>query len=79
MFYFSVTNVFCKGRNIKIRRDLQDVEATEGQPVTFECEISHDLVKARWYINNERVKDGDGIRWVCAKCTMILPRFLRFK
>ena len=55
---------FMQGRNIKIRRDLQDTEVTEGQPVTFECEISHDSVNSRWYLNGEQVKNGDGFRFV---------------
>uniref|UniRef100_H2YLF7 Uncharacterized protein n=1 Tax=Ciona savignyi TaxID=51511 RepID=H2YLF7_CIOSA len=51
------------GRNIKIRRDLRDVEATEGQSVTFECEISHDDVKVRWYLNGEHIKECEGFRF----------------
>lgn len=47
------------GRNIKIRRDLRDVETTEGQSATFECEISHEDVKTRWYINEQLAKEDD--------------------
>uniref|UniRef100_H2YLF8 Titin n=1 Tax=Ciona savignyi TaxID=51511 RepID=H2YLF8_CIOSA len=60
----STAQVFVEERrNIKIRRDLRDVEATEGQSVTFECEISHDDVKVRWYLNGEHIKECEGFRF----------------
>ncbi|XP_028831503.1 obscurin isoform X13 [Denticeps clupeoides] len=49
-------------RDIKIVRQLEDVEVTEKESAKFSCEVSHDDVLGQWYKGNISVKAGDNIK-----------------
>ncbi|XP_052452031.1 obscurin-like isoform X6 [Carassius gibelio] len=49
-------------RDIKIVKPLQDVEVTEKESATFDCEVSHDEVEAQWHKGDAKLKAGDNIK-----------------
>uniref|UniRef100_A0A8C1VH28 Obscurin, cytoskeletal calmodulin and titin-interacting RhoGEF b n=1 Tax=Cyprinus carpio TaxID=7962 RepID=A0A8C1VH28_CYPCA len=43
-------------------KPLQDVEVTEKESATFDCEVSHDEVEAQWHKGDAKLKAGDNIK-----------------
>ncbi|XP_041100613.1 obscurin isoform X14 [Polyodon spathula] len=49
-------------RDIKILKQLEDVEVVEKESAAFVCEISHDEVETQWFKNNVKLKPGDNVK-----------------
>ncbi|XP_076826396.1 obscurin [Brachyhypopomus gauderio] len=49
-------------RDIKITKQLQDLEVTEKESAVFVCEVSHDEVDGQWYKDEVKLKPGDNIK-----------------
>ncbi|XP_036378634.1 obscurin-like [Megalops cyprinoides] len=49
-------------QDIKIVKNLQDVEVAERENASFVCEITHDEVEGQWYKNNAKIKTGDNVK-----------------
>ncbi|MGH0174100.1 UNVERIFIED_CONTAM: hypothetical protein FKN15_071392 [Acipenser sinensis] len=49
-------------RDIKILKQLEDVEVEEKESAAFVCEISHDEVEMQWFKNNVKLKPGDNVK-----------------
>ncbi|XP_036067366.1 obscurin-like [Oryzias melastigma] len=51
-----------RARDIRILKELEDVDTMERQPVTFTCEVNQVDVDARWYHDDCRIRPGDNIK-----------------
>ncbi|KAG7488818.1 hypothetical protein MATL_G00038610 [Megalops atlanticus] len=62
--YLQIDKCTCEdpARNIKIVKNLQDVEVAERENASFMCEITHDEVEGQWYKNNAKIKAGDNVK-----------------
>ncbi|XP_056306279.1 obscurin isoform X21 [Danio aesculapii] len=49
-------------RDIKIVKQLQDVEVTEKESASFVCEVSHDEVEVQWHKGDAKLKAGENIK-----------------
>ncbi|KAF7708348.1 hypothetical protein HF521_017405 [Silurus meridionalis] len=49
-------------RDIKIIKQLQDLEVTEKESAAFVCEVSHDEVEVQWFKGDVKLKAGDNIK-----------------
>ncbi|XP_017322293.1 obscurin isoform X6 [Ictalurus punctatus] len=49
-------------RDIKIIKQLHDLEVTEKESAAFVCEVSHDEVEGQWFKDDVRLKAGDNIK-----------------
>ncbi|MGH0172362.1 UNVERIFIED_CONTAM: hypothetical protein FKN15_002661 [Acipenser sinensis] len=49
-------------RDIKILKQLEDVEVEEKESAAFVCEISHEEVETQWFKNNVKLKPGDNVK-----------------
>ncbi|XP_058876960.1 obscurin-like [Acipenser ruthenus] len=49
-------------RDIKILKQLEDVEVVEKESAAFICEISHEEVETQWFKNNVKLKPGDNVK-----------------
>ncbi|MCI4374319.1 hypothetical protein PGIGA_G00004900 [Pangasianodon gigas] len=49
-------------RDIKIIKQLQDLEVTEKESAAFVCEVSHDEVEGQWFKGDVKLKAGDNIK-----------------
>ncbi|XP_017262467.1 obscurin isoform X3 [Kryptolebias marmoratus] len=51
-----------RARDIHIVKELEDVDTTERQPVSFICEVNQVDVDGRWYRDDCRIRPGDNIK-----------------
>ncbi|XP_073797122.1 obscurin isoform X8 [Danio rerio] len=49
-------------RDVKIVKQLQDMEVTEKESASFVCEVSHDEVEAQWHKGDAKLKAGENIK-----------------
>ncbi|XP_060776992.1 obscurin isoform X3 [Neoarius graeffei] len=49
-------------RDIKIIKQLKDLEVTEKESAAFICEVSHDEVEGQWFKSDVKLKAGDNIK-----------------
>ena len=49
-------------REMRIVKNLEDLEVTEKESAAFVCEISHDEVECHWFKGNTKLKAGDNIK-----------------
>ncbi|XP_053094396.1 obscurin isoform X2 [Pangasianodon hypophthalmus] len=49
-------------RDIKIIKQLKDLEVTEKESAAFVCEVSHDEVEGQWFKGDVKLKAGDNIK-----------------
>ncbi|GAA6091828.1 obscurin isoform X13 [Tachysurus ichikawai] len=49
-------------RDIKIIKQLQDLQVTEKESAAFVCEVSHDEVEGQWFTGGVKLKAGDNIK-----------------
>ncbi|XP_037554230.1 obscurin [Nematolebias whitei] len=51
-----------RARDIHIVKELEDVDTTERQPVSFICEVNQVDADGRWYRDDSRIRPGDNIK-----------------
>lgn len=58
----SYIECFLAARDIRIVKELEDVDTIERQPVNFLCEVNQVDVDGRWYRDDCRIRPGDSIK-----------------
>ena len=58
--------------DVKFTRDLENKIVFEGDPATFECSVNHADAAVEWYLNDERIQDGDNFSLTSDACTRTL-------
>ncbi|XP_014350242.1 obscurin isoform X30 [Latimeria chalumnae] len=51
-----------QARDVRVLRELEDVEVVEKESAAFVCEISHDEVETQWYKNGSKLRSKDNIK-----------------
>lgn len=62
MFLFWLSLVSCAARDIKIVKQLQDLEVMEKESAAFTCVVSHDEVEGQWFKGDVKLRAGDNIK-----------------
>ncbi|KAF5903930.1 obscurin isoform X3, partial [Clarias magur] len=55
-------NLTVHARDIKIVKQLQDLEVMEKESAAFVCEVSHDEVEGQWFKGDVKLRAGDNIK-----------------
>ncbi|XP_053721724.1 obscurin isoform X1 [Synchiropus splendidus] len=51
-----------RARDIRVLKELEDVDILERQSISFLCEVNQPDVEGRWYRDDCRIRPGDNIR-----------------